>query len=348
MYNPFSYLLLTWYDPNRRVLPWKENNDPYNTWLSEIILQQTRVEQGMPYFMRFLAAFPTIADLAAAHTDQVLKLWEGLGYYSRARNLQIAARQIVETHQGKFPETYAEIRALKGVGDYTASAIASFSFGLHHAVVDGNVYRVLSRYFGWDIPIDSAKGKKEFAILAQSLLPVGKEAIYNQAIMDFGALVCTPRNPACSACPLSQGCVALITGNPMKFPVKEKKLKRTVRYFHYLVPLFEGRTILRQREKGDIWAGLFEFPMIETDEPIAVPSSLFLERNWIDNIATAGEVKSYSQDLTHRRIYATFTTVYSNECYNNGIEVSRERMKDYAFPKIIRMFLHDFSILGNI
>ena len=197
----FSKKLLEWYNPTSRNLPWKQTNDAYKIWLSEIILQQTRVEQGTPYYLAFIKKYPTVKKLANAPLDDVLKLWEGLGYYSRARNLHVAAQQILEIHQGKFPETYAEIVALKGIGNYTAAAIASFAYNLPHAVVDGNVFRVLSRVFGIETPIDSTEGKKQFAQLAQQLLDKKKPSIHNQAIMDFGALVCKPQNPLCEQCP---------------------------------------------------------------------------------------------------------------------------------------------------
>lgn len=214
MLQPFTRALLEWYDPKRRVLPWKNTRDPYRIWLSEIMLQQTRVEQGIPYYHRFIVAFPTVSDLALAPSARVMKLWEGLGYYSRARNLHSAAQQVVHEFGGKFPESYEDIRSLKGVGDYTAAAIASFAFDQPYAVLDGNVFRVLSRYFGESVPVDTSAGKKYYSRLARSLLPEDDAARYNQAIMDFGALVCTPRQPKCSHCPLSATCKALNTSIP--------------------------------------------------------------------------------------------------------------------------------------
>ena len=231
-YN-FAYKLLAWYHENRRILPWRDTHDPYIIWISEIILQQTRVVQGYDYFLRFMNRFPDVDALAAASEDEVLKCWQGLGYYSRARNLHAAARQIVEW--GGFPERYENIRQLKGVGDYTAAAIASFAFGLPHAVVDGNVYRVLSRYYGIEEPIDTGHGKKYFAAMAQELLPEGREAAdYNQAVMDFGAMQCVPKSPKCEDCPLVDGCAAFRDKKIQELPVKSRALTVTERYLHYM------------------------------------------------------------------------------------------------------------------
>ena len=252
----FSDTLLDWYDANGRDLPWRRTRDPYAIWLSEIILQQTRIAQGRSYWERFLQTYPDVQALAAAQEDDVLRLWQGLGYYSRARNLLAAARQIAA--QGRFPDTLEGIRALKGVGDYTAAAIASFAFGIPAAVVDGNVYRVLARHFGIPTPVGSTAAKKEFTALAQSLLPPERPGDFNQAMMDFGATLCTPASPACARCPLADSCAALTTGRVDSLPVREKGAAVQERRFDYVYVRFRGRTAIRRRGTGDIWAGLYE------------------------------------------------------------------------------------------
>ena len=252
----FSDTLLDWYDANGRDLPWRRTRDPYAIWLSEIILQQTRIAQGRSYWERFLQTYPDVQALAAAQEDDVLRLWQGLGYYSRARNLLAAARQIAA--QGRFPDTLEGIRALKGVGDYTAAAIASFAFGIPAAVVDGNVYRVLARHFGIPTPVGSTAAKKEFTALAQSLLPPDRPGDFNQAMMDFGATLCTPASPACARCPLADSCAALATGRVDSLPVREKGAAVQERRFDYVYVRFRGRTAIRRRGTGDIWTGLYE------------------------------------------------------------------------------------------
>jgi len=261
--SSFSEIILAWYDSCGRDLPWRRTRDPYAIWLSEIILQQTRIAQGQAYWERFLTAFPDVRALAEASEDEVLRLWQGLGYYSRARNLHAAARQIVA--QGGFPGTLEGIRALKGVGDYTAAAIGSIAFGLPAAVVDGNVYRVLARHFGITTPVGSAAAKKEFTALAQSLLPAGRPGDFNQGMMDFGALQCTPSGPRCPACPLAATCAALATAQVERLPVREKGPQVQTRRFDYIYLRFQGRTAIRRRGIGDIWAGLYE-PLVREAE----------------------------------------------------------------------------------
>ncbi len=260
----FTDTLLSWFASHGRSLPWREAGTPYAIWLSEIILQQTRVAQGEAYWRRFLAQWPTVEQLAAASEDEVLRAWQGLGYYSRARNLHTAAQQIAAL--GHFPDTYASIRALKGVGDYTAAAIASFAFGLPHAAVDGNAYRVLARYFGIDTPIDDAKGKRTFAVLAQSLLPEGRAADFNQAMMDFGATQCVPRSPRCEVCPMAETCDALRTGRVSVLPARRKRVGVQERQLTYLYLRCGGRTAIHQRGAGDIWQGLWEPLLIQPTE----------------------------------------------------------------------------------
>ena len=260
----FSETILEWYAANGRDLPWRHTRNPYAIWLSEIILQQTRIAQGQAYWERFMAAFPDVEALAAASEDEVLRLWQGLGYYSRARNLHAAARQIAE--QGYFPDTLEGIRRLKGVGDYTAAAIGSIAFGLPAAVVDGNVYRVLARHFGIATPVGSTAAKKEFTDLARQLLPADRPGDFNQGMMDFGAMQCTPASPACLLCPLAGSCAALATGQVDRLPVKEKGAAVQTRRFDYVYLRFQGRTAIRRRGPGDIWEGLYE-PLVFDHRP---------------------------------------------------------------------------------
>ena len=263
-YSNFTPKLLQWFDACKRDLPWRHTKDPYAIWLSEIILQQTRIVQGIDYWHRFMQNYPTVEQLAAASEDQVLRLWQGLGYYSRARNLHFAAQQIVE--MGKFPNTFKEIRTLKGVGDYTAAAIASFAFDLPQAAVDGNVYRVLSRRFGIDTPIDSTQGKKEFQLLDDELLPSDRPGDYNQAMMDFGATLCTPASPNCDACPFIEECVAFRENRVGELPYKAKKTKVRTRHFSYIYIMCNDEIAIHQRGAGDIWQGLWEPYLVEGDE----------------------------------------------------------------------------------
>jgi len=261
----FASILLEWYDLNKRDLPWRSTNDPYEVWISEIILQQTQVIQGIGYYEKFLKAFPNVRRLAAASEDQVLKMWEGLGYYSRARNLHAAAKSVVNDFDGVFPSTYKDIIALKGIGPYTAAAIASISFGLPHAVVDGNVYRFLSRFYGIETPIDSTIGKKEFTALANELLDRSAPAAFNQALMEMGALVCKPKNPQCQVCSFNAGCLAVGRNLVDKLPVKTKKVKQRVRFFHYIYVVNEDKVYIERRSGNDIWKGLYQLPLIESD-----------------------------------------------------------------------------------
>ncbi len=262
--HPFSRIILSWYSAHKRELPWRNNKNPYSIWLSEIILQQTRIEQGLSYYLKFIEAFPTVNHLAAAKEDHVMQLWQGLGYYSRARNLHAAAKMVVEEYKGRFPDSYDDLRKLPGVGPYTASAISSIAFNLRHAVVDGNVYRLLSRYFDIDTPIDSSAGIREFFDLANELIPNFSPGDFNQAMMDFGSLVCKPSNPICIDCPLNAGCLALKNETIASRPIKRGKTKVKKRYLLYLIVKDdEDHTLVRKRGDKDIWAGLYEFPIIE-------------------------------------------------------------------------------------
>lgn len=266
--SEISKELLKWYAVHKRPLPWRETRDTYKIWISEIILQQTRVAQGMAYYRRFIDRFPDVPSLAKASEDEVLKYWQGLGYYSRARNLLAAARTIQEKYNGTFPAAYREVRALKGIGDYTAAAVCSAAYGMPLAAVDGNVYRVLSRIFNIDLPIDSTAGKRYFAELAATQLDGQHPGEYNQAIMDFGTLQCTPGMPDCSACPLEAKCLGLSAGRIGELPVKKGRTTIRDRHFYYFHILCEGRTWMRRRENRDIWQGLYEFPLIETQGPV--------------------------------------------------------------------------------
>ena len=347
----FPKKLLKWFETNHRPMPWKGIKNPYHIWLSEIILQQTRVEQGLPYYEHFIKKYPTVFELANAEEDEVMKSWEGLGYYSRARNLHTAARQIAFEKGGIFPNTYKDIKALKGVGPYTAAAIASFAFDLPHAVVDGNVYRVFSRYFGIGTPIDSTEGKKEFAHLAGELLHEKRPADYNQALMDFGATHCTPKNPKCKSCPFQKTCLAFQENRISEFPVKSKKIIKRHRYFNFLVINLGEDLILNKRTAKDIWANLYEFPMIETDA--------LLEKKDLEKLSESTGLlprsaqyikvsKPFQQILTHQKINARFWAykINSSDFFekSNFIFVQKNKLSKFAFPKIIDRFLKDNSL----
>ena len=344
----FTETILHWYAAHRRELPWRNISDPYRIWVSEIILQQTRVAQGYDYYLRFVNAFPTVEALALASEDEVLRLWQGLGYYSRARNLHAAARQVVA--QGHFPTDYAGVRALKGVGDYTAAAICSFAYGLPLAVVDGNVYRVLSRYFGVDEPIDTGKGKKQFAALAQSLLPAHNVADYNQGLMDFGALQCVPASPDCAACPLADSCRANELKCVADWPVKSHRIKVAERYYIYIgVSTSEG-IWLHRRGAGDIWQGLYEWPLLEFDHAATwqeVQSHPFI----LNHLPEGGTWKQLARQckhvLTHRVIWADcYWVTYSHPLPlpPGFIVVQPEELERYAMPRLLLRFLKSQNI----
>ncbi|MEL7159352.1 MAG: A/G-specific adenine glycosylase [Bacteroidota bacterium] len=357
----FRTNLLSWYRPERRRMPWKESGNPYRVWLSEIILQQTRVEQGKPYYERFVATYPTVKDLAAAEDDAVMKLWEGLGYYSRARNLLKAARVVANEHDGQFPDTYAGLLSLPGVGPYTAAAIASFAFGRQVPVLDGNVFRILARYAADATPIDTTAGKKHYQRLVERAIGDDAEATpaarFNQAIMDFGALVCTPRNAGCPTCPLVADCKARASKQVYELPRKEKKLKRRDRHFHYLVLKDEAeRTVIQQRTGKDIWQSLYQFPLVETAATSQEVAALALHPDWPDWLP-AGEldfVRSsppFRQQLTHQTIIATFHTftwrLMPGEIADQQI-LNNKMLNNFAFPRVITRFLADKSLLLNL
>ena len=305
----FAEQIISWYQNHRRNLPWRTTTDPYPIWLSEIILQQTRVAQGMPYYQKFISKYPTVYDLAAASEQEVLRLWQGLGYYARARNLHACAKMVVNEYAGVFPDAYRELKKLKGIGDYTAAAIASFAFNETVPVVDGNVYRVLSRVFGIADDISSTKGQKEIKKLAKQLVPEGKAYIYNQAIMEFGALQCTPQNPACLLCPVHAQCYAFQHGQQHILPVNNKKIRIKQRYFHYLVIKYDVKLMMQPRLAQDIWAGLYEFYLAEDAENLQSAAALhdplfsFLQQK---GVALKEFPKVYQHQLTHQRLSVKF------------------------------------------
>ena len=304
----FSDKLVKWYLDNKRLLPWRETTDPYRIWLSEVILQQTRVNQGLPYYVEFLKTYPSITELARAPEQEVLRLWQGLGYYTRARNLQKCAKSLVESSNGKFPDTFHELGKLPGIGHYTAAAIASFAFGQAVAVLDGNVFRVLSRIFGIDTPINSLEGKKQFSELANELLSKKDPAIHNQAVMEFGALFCTPKLPQCPACPFNSTCIAYNHDLIHLLPVKTPAKKSRKRYFFYLVVEKNKSLLMKKRQGKDIWHGLFDFVLIEKNTPIK-PERLILEnesKKWFQKVEQVKVSKGYKHILSHQTIHCRF------------------------------------------
>ena len=339
----FSNLLIKWYLQKKRDLPWRNTINPYLIWLSEIMLQQTRVAQGMPYFLSFTTAFPTVFDLAKANEEQVLKLWQGLGYYSRARNLHKTAQFVANELDGIFPDNYKDLLQLKGVGEYTAAAIASFSYNEVIPVVDGNVFRVLSRYFDIETDIAAASAKKEFAALTFELMPKEQPAIFNQAIMEFGALQCVPKSPNCGICIFNESCTALQKKKVDQLPVKSKKLKVRKRYFNYLVVTDElGNTIIQKRTAKGIWHNLYEFPLIETDKEedfdcIAEQiQNDFFKGNSILSVTESNE-QSIVHKLSHQHLYIKFWEVKIEGIIANGIDA--KNLKTFPFPIVIHNFI---------
>lgn len=346
--------LIKWYRSNKRDLPWRNTQDPYIIWISEILLQQTRVAQGYGYFIRFTGRFPDVKTLAEAPEDEVLKYWEGLGYYSRARNLHAAAKRIMTDFGGRFPESYADIRSLKGVGDYTAAAIVSFVWSQPYAVVDGNVYRVLSRIFGVDEPIDTGKGRKAFAELAMQILNKKNPGEHNQALMEFGALQCVPRNPDCSSCVFADTCLAYATGQVAVLPQKQGKTKVRPRFFHYFHVLVEDRTFLRRRPSGDIWQGLYEFPMIETTEEMdfaALKRSGALDELFAgtEKLEVLEIISGIKHVLSHQILNATFYRIRlygATDKLNAYQQIISENLTDFALPRLLHIYLEKSG--GNL
>lgn len=342
----FHKTLVYWYLQNKRELPWRKTKDPYLVWMSEIMLQQTRVAQGMGYFLKFSEAFPKVEDLANASESEVLKMWQGLGYYSRARNLHFTAKYVANELKGQFPNNYKDLLKLKGVGDYTASAIASICFDEATAVVDGNVYRVLSRYYGIDTPINSTKGIKEFKTLAQSLIDTEQPGTYNQAIMDFGSMQCKPQSPNCHECPLSSSCVAFEKDLVKALPVKEKKLKVKNRYFNYLVFVTnDGKTVLEERQGKGIWQGLYQFPLIETEKPTA-SNAFAASQAFLQQVPEGSKVQLYNQNLivhklSHQHLHTRFWVIYAKSIEESNVNWSE--INSYAVPVLISNFLGQFD-----
>lgn len=355
--NPerFAQILLDWSSANQRELPWKKDNDPYKIWISEIILQQTRVEQGTPYFLRFVSKFPDIQSLAASEEDQVMKMWEGLGYYSRARNLHYTAKEICSKFGGEFPNTYAGVLQLKGIGPYTAAAISSFAFELSHPVVDGNVLRFIARMLGILEPIDVSLTKTIIGQFVTSAIEKVSPSAFNQAMMDFGSTICTPVKPKCDCCPFKMYCVAFQNDIVSRIPFKSKKIVRKNRYFHYFDISFpEEQMLIAQRKNADIWKNLYELPVIETDSPAApefekIENRILLIVNTCRLVPTTFElVYKDRQVLTHQNIYGFFYKIKSDKqpvkINQDHYLVERAKVSNFAFPKIMTMYLKKVEI----
>jgi len=342
----FSSKILAWYHKNKRELPWRNTKNPYKIWLSEIILQQTRIAQGLPYYERFVKEFPTVLELAQAPEQKILKLWQGLGYYSRARNMHTTAKVIVNEYAGNFPQTHKELLKLKGVGDYTASAIVSICFGEAEPVVDGNVYRVLSRYFGIAIPINTSEGIKYFKKMARQVMSFENISDYNQGIMEFGAIQCTPQNPNCDLCVLNSGCKALQTKNISELPVKLKKTKVKKRHFNYLVFRDKnGNTLFEKRTKG-IWQNLFQFPLLETEKELDILRKEAIETMKIKGLNVITKISLYNKapivhKLSHQHLFTKFWIVETDAILDEGIVF--ENLKTYPMPVLINNFIRTFN-----
>jgi A/G-specific adenine glycosylase len=349
----FAPLLLKWNrEKNNRQMPWKGEKDPYKIWLSEIILQQTRVGQGLNYYNNFIKTFPDIIKLAKAPDEKIFKMWEGLGYYTRCRNLIATARYILKEYKGKFPNTYEEIKALKGVGPYTAAAISSFAFNLPHAVVDGNVFRVLARVFGIDKPADTTEGKKYFTDLANELLDKKKPGIYNQAIMDLGAIVCKPVSPVCTECVFRKNCSAFINNKVNKLPVKKKKISIRKRWFYYFMLEYKNKIAIRLRAEKDIWRDLYEFPLIESAGELNKKNILLKgeKLKWLQK--KDYEIVSVSpvlrQQLSHQLIKGEVIKIRNRrkpKLKNEWKWVAHADISKYAFPKFINQFLQNKKLV---
>jgi len=343
----FSAELTGWYNNNKRDLPWRNTTDAYIIWLSEIILQQTRVEQGMPYFYRFAEKYPTVSHFAAAPEDEILKLWQGLGYYSRGRNMLKTAQLVQQLYNGVFPVAYDQLIKLKGIGEYTAAAISSFSANEARAVVDGNVYRVLARYFGIDEPINSPKGKKMFQALADEVLNRAQPALHNQAMMEFGAMLCKPKNPACGICPVRIGCVAFKTNATAYLPVKLKTVKIRRRFFNYVLIIKDGELLMNKRDESDIWANMYDLPLIETDELTEPEDVLRLpqaEAYFGKNPVIKDKSAVIKHVLTHQHLFIRFITLDAepDNLKKNWFYTSPQNLQNLAMPKTIFIFIKNF------
>ncbi|MFT6970175.1 MAG: A/G-specific adenine glycosylase [Roseivirga sp.] len=331
----FANELINWYEQNKRELPWRDTDDPYKIWLSEIILQQTRVAQGLPYYLAFVETYPTIYELAWASETEVLRLWQGLGYYSRARNLHACAKMVVSDYGGKFPDNFDELLKLKGIGRYTAAAIASFAFGQASAVVDGNVYRVLSRVFGIEEDISSTRGPKVFEVKANELIDQGRPGTYNQAIMEFGAIQCSPKSPACGLCPFSSVCFAFNKNCIDLLPVKTKKVKVKKRYFTYLVFKLKEQYFFKERGKKDVWQGLFDFHLLETNDAFDPEQlAMRMEEGNLGNVVIGNTSKLYEHVLTHQRIFANFVQITIQESQLEKLLSFDSQLQSYTIKQI--------------
>ena len=350
--EPVFVKLYVWYSENKRDLPWRNTSDPYKIWISEIILQQTRIDQGLNYYLRFVEKFPSVTDLANAPESDVLKLWQGLGYYSRARNLHQAAKEICSRHGSMIPNSYEDLIRLKGIGTYTAAAVASIAFQLPYPAIDGNVYRLFSRYFGIHEPINSTKGVKKFKEVAEQVLDENNPGMHNQAMMEFGAMVCKPKRPDCRTCPLNGSCYALSHHKILSLPVKLKKIKKTNRYFYYLL-LEEGQHIyLKQRNDDDIWKNLFELPLIEMKEDQS--PDYFLGTEEFKKILSGfkfiiNEIsKPIKHILSHQNIHARFIHIYisqKKEVPVNFIPVNKKDISKFAIHKLIEIYLKNKGLI---
>ena len=347
--NIINDTLINWYEQCRRDLPWRHNPSPYQVWLSEVILQQTRVSQGMDYYLRFIERWPSVDALAQATEEDVLKMWQGLGYYSRARNLHHCAQQVVEQYGGKFPADYEQLKKLKGIGDYTAAAIASIAFNLPHAVVDGNVYRVIARLYDIDTPININEGQTLFASLADELLDRNRPSLHNQAMMEFGALQCTPKNPACLHCPLQAHCLAFERQTVARRPVKLQKTKVKTRYFNYLVMRLGESIYLHKRSNNDIWKNLYDFPCIESKTPLTVEAVINSEgfRQLVDgtDFTITKTSPMFTHKLTHRTIIAQFIEIKLEQkllqIETKEVFLAAEReLENYPIPRLIDLYLN--------
>ncbi len=346
MQKYFTQKLFRWYSSNKRNLPWLGSNNPYLVWLSEVILQQTRVEQGLDYFLKFKKKYPTVKKLANANADEVMKMWEGLGYYSRARNMHSTAKVVDNELNGVFPDNYNDLLKLKGVGKYTAHAILAYAFKQPFAVVDGNVLRILARFYGMHEPVDTPNGKAIIQAKADSLLDKTAPDLFNQAMMDFGSLVCKPKNPDCPNCPVNGRCIAFKEEQQANYPIKSKKVKQQTRYFHFLVITDTRSVILVQRTEKDIWKNLFQFPLIITEKSAELPEIIstpgFHALNLKNQIRIV-ESHIYKQQLTHQKLFCKFYIFELDNLKNTGVPnaltVGFSQLKKYAFPGVIRDFL---------
>jgi A/G-specific adenine glycosylase len=348
----FSSKIIEWYANHHRRLPWRETNDPYRIWVSEVILQQTRVDQGLDYYYRFIGKYPDVRSLAEAPEEEVLKVWQGLGYYSRARNMHHAAREIMTLYQGIFPSNFNDIIRLKGIGEYSASALASFAFGLPYPVMDGNVIRVISRHYGITEPVNSSYTRNRIKEILGREIDRDRPGLFNQAIMEFGALLCTPRHPGCEMCPLQSSCVAWNTGNVQKLPVKDKKSPVKERFFHYLVFIFKENdliyTLLDKRTGNDIWRNLYEFPMIEAEQ-LMEWADVTGHPAWKETFAASGyklvsQSGTFTHVLSHRKLTARYFMISCKALPTGFLKVSQLELRDFPLPKLMEKIIAHTNI----